>query len=171
MSSRVFPAAALAAGAILVACSGSSPTCTPGDADGVIGGAYTVLLNVSDTAFTVGGVDSGSTSNIISVQNEGNVSLKVTNVGTKPHDVDVLCIPSGLPAQCMQQTSCFPGSAGSDPSSIALVPVLQPGASTTVNFTAPVIEGVYPFVSDQPGDSEVESDGGVEGLTGAFVLM
>jgi len=149
--------------------------CTPGDQDGVMGGNDVFLVNVSDTGFTVGGVDSGSTSNTIAAQNLDNITLTLTNTGTQPHDLVVECIPSGLPAACMTPTSCFPNptDAGSTTSNaITLVPALQPGASQTVMFKAPLYEGVYTFISDVAGDDTTfESDGGASGnLWGQFVL-
>ncbi len=147
----------------------------PGDNDGINGGAYPVLLSVSDTGFTVGGVDSGSTEPNIAVQNLGNVTLTLTNTGTKPHDMVIECISSDLAAGC-PQTSCFPnpGDAVSTPGSITLVPTLQPGDSKTIMFVTPAVEGAYPFISDVPGDETKynAADGGVTGrLVGEFVLM
>lgn len=154
---------------------GSSMSCTPGDADGINGGDYPVLLNVSDTAFTVGGADSGSTEPNIATQNLGDVTLTLTNIGTKPHDMVIECIPSGLPAGCAR-SSCFPdpADAGSTPGSITLIPTLQPGESKTVTFVTPAIEGGYIFISDEPGDDTHynSADGGTTGnLVGEFVLM
>jgi hypothetical protein len=150
-------------------------SCTPPDQDGVNGGYYTELVSVSDAGFTVGGVDSGSTESNISVQNLGIITLTLTNTGTKPHDLVVQCIPSGLPAACMKPTSCFdnPDDAGSStPNAITLIPTLQPGASRTIVVQAPLVEGVYNFISDVPGDDTTfDSDGGISGkLTGDFVL-
>lgn len=154
----------------------NSASCTPGDQDGVNGGYYTELVSVSDTGFAVGGVDSGSTESNISVQNLGIITLTLTNTGTKPHDLVVQCIPTGLPAACMNPTSCFgnPDDAGSStPNAVTLIPPLQPGASQTIVVRAPLAEGVYNFISDVPGDATTfDSDGGVSGqLTGDFVLM
>ncbi len=53
----------------------------------------------------------------------------------------------------------------------ASIPAVQPGASATTTFTAPFQEGVYVFTSDVAGDTQTESDGGVTGLVGEFVLM
>jgi hypothetical protein len=150
-------------------------SCTPDDADGINGGDYPVLLNVSDTAFTVGGADSGSTEPNIATQNLGDVTLTLTNIGTKPHDMVIECIPSGLPAGCVR-SSCFPNpaDAGSTPGSITLIPTLQPGESKTVTFVTPAIEGGYIFISDEPGDDTHynSADGGTTGnLVGEFVLM
>jgi hypothetical protein len=152
--------------------------CTPGDSDGVNGtngGDYPILVNVSDTGFTVGGVDSGSTESNITTQNLQTVTLTLTNVGTKPHDMVVECIPSGLPAGCAR-TSCFPNpaDAGMAPGSVTLVPIVQPGESKTVMFVTPAIEGAYPFISDVPGDDTHydSTDGGATGsLLGEFNLM
>jgi hypothetical protein len=130
---------------------GADP-CTAGDQDGVIGGKQVVLLTVSDTAFAVGGVDSGSTQRNITIQNSSQVTLTLTNVGATPHSFAVACIPSELPAGCPRK-SCFPEAANIAP--------LDPGKSATTKFTVPVVEGAYPFSSSVPGD---------EGLIGQFVL-
>lgn len=138
-------------------------SCTPDDQDGVLGGNVTVLVSVSDTAFTVGGVNSGSTQSNISIQNSTNVTLTLTNTGTKPHDLTISCIPTGLPAMCMNETSCFPTAAN--------IGTLMPGDSKTVTFVAPVVEGIYQFVSDVDGDTTTDSSGKVTGLVGQFNLM
>jgi hypothetical protein len=126
--------------------------CTPDDKNGQVGGKNTVLLTVSDTAFAVGGVDSGSTQRNITIENSSEVALTLTNVGTKPHSFVVQCIPSELPAGC-SQTSCFPKEAN--------IPAVEPGGSASATFNVPAVEGVYPFSSDLPGD---------ETLVGQFVL-
>ena len=123
----------------------------------------TVLVSVSDTAFTVGGVDSGSMEPNISIQNATNVTLTLTNTGTKPHDMTVSCIPTGLPASCMNPTSCFPMAAN--------IGSLDPGMSTTVTFLAPVVEGTYQFVSDIGDDSTTDAGGTTTGLVGVYNLM
>jgi hypothetical protein len=133
----------------------SADSCAPSDQDGVIGGANVVLMNVSDTAFAVGGVDSGSTQPNITVQNSSTVTLTLTNVGSRPHDLLIQCIPSGAPAGC-STTSCFPSGAN--------FPALAPGQSMTATFATPAVEGAYPFNSDEPGDSAA-------GLVGEFNLM
>jgi hypothetical protein len=127
-------------------------SCVPDDQDGVIGGENTVLLTVSDAAFAVGGVGSGSTQRNITIQNSSNVTLTLTNVGTRPHSFVIQCIPSELPAGC-PRISCFPDTAD--------IPAVAPEASATVKFTVPVVEGAYPFSSDVPGD---------EALLGQFVI-
>jgi hypothetical protein len=139
---------------------GSNKTdkCQPGDEDGVTGGMNTVLLSVSDSAFAVGGVGSGSTQRNITVQNSSQVNLTLTNEGTRPHSLVVQCIPSGLPAGCAQ-TSCFPTAAN--------LAALDPGASVTATFTVPAVEGTYPFASDAPGDED--SDGNAT-LVGEYIL-
>jgi hypothetical protein len=153
----------------VVSCGNSTSnadSCNPGDNDGIAGGNTVRLVNVSDTGFAVGGVDSGSTEPNITSENLEYVTLTLTNVGTRPHDLVIECIPSGLPAGCAQ-TSCFPPGAN--------VPTLQPGQSmTTPMFITPAVEGTYPFISDAPGDDTQynPADGGVTGsLVGAFVLM
>lgn len=131
---------------------GGGDLCVPNDQDGVIGGVNTVLLTVSDAAFAVGGVGSGSTQRNITIQNSSNVTLTLTNVGTRPHAFVVECIATDLPAGCAK-TSCFPGAAN--------ISAVAPGDSATTKFTVPVIEGAYPFFSDAPGD---------EALLGQFVI-
>jgi hypothetical protein len=138
-----------------------SDSCNPDDQDGVVGGTNIVLLNVSDTGFAVGGVDSGSTQPNIVVQNSSTVKLTISNVGEKSHSFQIACIPTGLPAGCAT-LSCFPDAAN--------VPAIAPGDSVTVTFQTPVVEGAYQFVSDQPGDTETSADGTVTGLVGELVL-
>jgi uncharacterized cupredoxin-like copper-binding protein len=76
----------------------------------------------------------------------------------------------------MNPTSCFdnPDDAGSaTPNAVTLIPPLQPGASQTLVVQVPLVEGVYNFISDVPGDNTAfETDGGISGdLSGDFVLM
>ena len=137
--------------------------CQADDQDGVLGGANTVLLNVSDTGFAVGGVDSGSTQSNITVENSSTVKLTITNVGTTPHSFVVGCIPSGLPASCNMPQSCFPDAAH--------IPPIDPGDKVTVSFTTPPVEGAYQFTSDVEGDTTTDKDGNVAGLVGEFNLM
>jgi hypothetical protein len=131
------------------------------DADGVVGGSSTIQLTVSDTAFSVGGVDSGSSEPNITVQNLSQVTLIMTNVGARAHDLVVSCLATPNAAGCPTE-SCFPPEAGIGP--------VPPGGSATITFTTPAVEGAYPFVSDQPGDTATLADGGI-GLVGEFVLM
>lgn len=142
--------------ALVAACSsgagGEADECAPDDVDGIVGGSTTVLVNVSDTGYAVGGVNSGSTQPNIAVQNSSSVKLTLTNVGSRPHAFRIACIPTGLPAGCPQK-SCFPDSAS--------VAELAPGDSVTVTFTTPAVEGAYSITSDQAGDSD---------LLGQFVL-
>ncbi len=138
----------------LTACGSSDSdddSCMPDDQDGVVGGNTTVNLYVSDTSFNVGTEDSGQAN--IAVQNTSNVTLKITNVGSKPHSFQVGCRPTELPAGC-PQSSCFPDEAN--------VPAIDPGADVTVTFETPAVEGEYLFTSAEPGDEE---------LIGQFVLM
>ena len=147
------------------ACSSSSDdndSCNPGDADGVVGGTNTVKVSVSDTAFTVGGVDSNSSEPNIAVQNSSTVKLTVTNTGSKPHSFKVACIPTELPAG-REQMSCFPDAAN--------IPAIAPGDSVTVSFATPALEGAYQFFSDEDGDTSAGGEGNEAGLVGEFVLM
>jgi hypothetical protein len=128
-------------------------SCMPDDQDGVVGGTSTVLLSVSDSAFAVGGVNSGSTQPNIAAQNTSTVKLTITNVGTRPHGFQVGCRATDLPAGCPQM-SCFPDAAN--------VSAIEPGDSVTVTFQTPAVEGEYRFTSSEAGD---------EDLIGQFVLM
>ncbi len=150
-----------------VGCSSSDENddsgCAPDDHDGVLGGNVTVQVSVSDTAFAVGGVNSGSSEPNISIQNSAVVTLTLTNTGTKPHDMTISCLPTELPASCMNPSSCFPMEANVAP--------LMPGESKTVTFTAPVLEGAYQFVSDVDGDTTTDGQGKVTGLVGEYNLL
>jgi hypothetical protein len=118
------------------------------DANGLSGGDYTFVLTVDDTAFS---------KPILQTENLAQVTLTLTNMGTKPHGFAIECIPTSAPAGCPAQ-SCFP-----DGSTIA---PLAPGASATVIFDTPSTEGIYTFKSNDPGD------GAVSGLNaGQFILM
>ena len=126
--------------------------CIPDDQDGVVGGNNTVKLYITDAGFNVGTQDSGQPN--IAVQNSANVTLTITNAGSKPHSFTIGCRPTDLPTECNQPTSCFPSDAN--------VPAIDPGDSVVVKFKTPVVEGEYEFTSDEPGD---------DGLIGEFVLM
>jgi hypothetical protein len=158
---------------MVAACSSGSGTngasgddddsCTPPDQDGQTGaGMATVLVSVSDTGFGVGGPDSGSTQSNITLQNLQETTLTLTNIGTKPHDFVIQCLPTPNSKGCPTQ-SCFPMGAN--------IPSLDPGKSATVTFETPITEGSYTFVSDLAGDSTIAADGGATGLVGYFNLM
>ena len=111
-----------------------------------------MLLSVSDTEFAVGAVGSGSTQRNITIQNSSELTLTLTNVGTRPHSFVVDCISTELTPEC-PQTSCFPLEAN--------IPALLPSQSMTTQFAMPVVEGAYPFRSDVSGD---------DALVGQFVV-
>ncbi|HEY3815605.1 MAG TPA: hypothetical protein VGL81_00460 [Polyangiaceae bacterium] len=125
-------------------------TCYP-DNDGITGGGFTVQLDVDDTGFTATDVDAGA-KNIIATQNDAQITLTLTNTGTKPHGFTVACVSvcsvyPTLPSGCSPD-ACFP--AGS-----TIAPIM-PGASATVTFDTPTPDGLlYPFASGAPGDSNV----------------
>jgi hypothetical protein len=132
----------------------SAATCFP-DHDGIVGGAYVVDIGVDDNEFTAIAPDddSGATmKNIIGTQNDANITLTLTNNGTKPHGFQVACVSvcdvySSLPAGC-PASACFPSDSTIAP--------IQPGASATVMFITPTPDGlIYPFFSNGPGDSAV----------------
>lgn len=117
------------AAVFLLACSSSDAddddgdACNPPDQDGIIGGAFSLDVSVSDTDFSP---------KVVQVQNSANVTLTVRNTGTKVHGFEVGC--QSVPG-C---TVCFPDAAKVS---------VEPGASETVTFTAPSLEGLYPVTS------------------------
>lgn len=133
---------------LLAACSSSSSgsadggACFP-DNDGINGGAYTFDLTVDDTGFS---------KNILATQNDAQVTLTLTNMGTKPHGFEVECASvtsqyPDLPAGC-PTTACFPAGSTIAP--------LAPGASATVTFATPTPDDIiYPFRSSAPADADV----------------
>jgi hypothetical protein len=132
------------------------------DQNGIQGGRDVFFLTVSDTAFAVGAADSGSAQPNVTLENSTTVTLTLTNVGSKPHDLVIVCQPTPNHSGCPTQ-SCFPAEAN--------IAALQPGQSATTTFVAPFKEGPYAFTSDLPGDTETSPDGGVTGLVGEFLLM
>jgi hypothetical protein len=132
------------------------------DQIGAIGGSEVVDLTVSDTAFAVGGPDSGSTQPNITIENMSTVTLTLFNIGTKPHDLVMQCLATPNTMGCPMQ-SCFPPGAN--------LPPVQPGMSATTTFVAPYKEGPYLFASDVDGDTDAGPDGSVTGLVGEYVLM
>jgi hypothetical protein len=126
----------------LVACGGDDDngTCND-DADGITGVALTVDLTIDDTAFAPP---------VFKTQNSSPITLRLANKGTKPHGFTVDCLPTPNSRGCPAQ-SCFPAAAA--------VSALAPGASTTLTFTTPAVEGIYTYRS--PGESQ----------TGQFILQ
>jgi hypothetical protein len=116
----------------LVHCSQSS--LGGSDSDGISGGDAGFALTVTDDAFLPA---------ILKCQNLANVTLTMTNAGTRRHDFVVQCMGS----------ACFPDAAS--------IPPLAPDASATATFVAPYTEGIYTFRSDLPGDTQ----------TGQFILQ
>jgi hypothetical protein len=116
----------------LVRCSQSS--LGGSDSDGISGGDAGFALTVTDEAFSP---------SILKCQNLANVTLTMTNAGTREHDFVVDCMGS----------SCFPDAAS--------IPPMGPDASATVHFVAPYSEGIYTFRSNLPGDTQ----------TGQFILQ
>ena len=128
--------------------------CYP-DNDGINGGSYTIELTVDDTGFLASDSDAndgGTTKNIIGTQNDAQVTLTLTNMGTRPHGFVVGCTsvcpayPS-LPSGC-SPTACFPSNA-------TIAPIAA-GVSATITFDTPTPDGIiYPFSSGAPGDTSV----------------
>ncbi len=126
-------------------------TCYP-DNDGINNDSYTIDIAVNDTGFTSAGGDDAGAKNIIATQNESQVTLTLTNNGTKPHGFQVGCVnvcssyPT-LPPGCSPE-ACFPANA-----TIAPIPA---GAKATITFDTPTPDGlIYPFSSSEPSDSTV----------------
>jgi hypothetical protein len=138
----------LVLGFALFGCNGGGGSSCFDDSNGLSGGDYTFVLTVDDSGFS---------KQILQSENLAQVTLTLTNMGTKPHGFQVECIATSAPAGCLPR-SCFPdGSA---------IPPLGPGASATVVFDTPSAEGIYAFESSEPGD------GAVSGLNdGQFILM
>lgn len=104
------------------------------DQDGISGGDAGFAVTVTDDAFSPA---------ILKCENLANVTLTLTNAGTRKHDFVVECMGS----------ACFPDAAS--------IPPLAPDASATANFVVPYTEGIYTFRSDLPGDTQ----------TGQFILQ
>ncbi len=118
------------------------------DENGLAGGDYIFALTVDDTGFS---------KPILQTENLAQVTLTLTNMGTKPHGFEIGCIATSAPAGCPTM-SCFPAGSTIAP--------LAPGASATVTFDTPSTEGIYTFKSSEAGDSAVS------GLNdGQFILM
>jgi hypothetical protein len=126
MTRRPLPCLALA---IVLGCSDDEAggACELEDLDGIIGGAYTFALHVDDIGFEP---------RVIAVQNTAEITLTLTNDAstTSGFSIDCLATPNqdGCPAQ-----SCFPDSH--------LIAPVAPGASATVHFRVPEVEGIYSF--------------------------
>ncbi len=121
----------------LIACSSdeeSDDVCAPDDADGIIGVDIAVALSVDDVTFAPA---------IVKTQNSSVVTLTLTNTGTRPHGFAVDCLPTPNSRGCPTQ-SCFPAEATVAP--------IAPGASTTVKFSNPAVEGIYTYRSTGEGD-------------------
>src|ERR1700733_7411429 len=63
--------------------------CYP-DNDGINGGSYMIDLIVDEKGFLASGPDAG-VKDIIATQNDAQVTLTLTNNGTKPHGFEVEC--------------------------------------------------------------------------------
>jgi hypothetical protein len=128
-------------------------SCKPDDSDGLVGGCYVFELTVDDTGFSP---------IILKAQNRAEVTLTVTNAGSKAHGFAVDCLPTPNGVGCPPQ-SCFSPAASVD--SIA------PGDHATMTFATPSPEGIYNFRSGVADDARVEPDGGLTGLWGQFVVQ
>jgi hypothetical protein len=138
-------------GAALLHCSSSSGGASAGDDgggcfpdnDGINGGSYTFVLTVDDTGFS---------KSLLTAQNDAQVTIMLTNMGTTPHGFAVGCTSAApaypdLPAGCASSV-CFPAGA-------SILP-LDPGKSATIMFDTPTPDGlIYPFTSNEPSDSAV----------------
>jgi hypothetical protein len=113
----------------LTGCSddGEGDQCELEDADGIIGGNYTFALRVNDQSFDP---------IVFAGQNTADVTLTLTNQGTGVSGFSIDCLPTPNGDGCPTQ-SCFPNSHVVEP--------IAPGASATVEFKIPEVEGIYSF--------------------------
>jgi hypothetical protein len=116
--------------------SSAAESCTPDDADGVVGGKYTFDVMVDDDGFSP---------MILKAQNTANVTVNVRDVGTSPHGFSVGCIVTPNDTDCPTK-SCFPDAATVAP--------LDPGSDAKLKFTVPLVEGIYPITSTADGDTQ-----------------
>jgi len=126
-------------------------TCQPDDADGVNGESVSFDVKVDDTGFTP---------SVLPAQNVSNVTLTLHNMGDRPHDFVVDCLPTPNVDGC-PMTSCFPPSAS--------IPAIAPGGTATSMFVTPNPEGLYYYHSDLPGDAVTPCTMGAQGC-GQFVV-
>lgn len=135
---------------LAVACSGDDDdddesSCVPDDADGIANVDIKVELKVFDDRFEPA---------IVKTQNMSNVTLVLTNNGTRPHGFSIDCYPTPNARACPPQV-CFPNEATIAP--------IAPGASATVAFPTPAYEAIYTYRSTADGDTAL--------TTGQFILQ
>ncbi len=112
----------------VAACSDpAGDACELEDRDGIIGGEYTFVLRVDDVAFDP---------IVLAAQNSADVRLTLTNEGTGENGFRIDCLATPNDDGCAAE-SCFPDSHVIDP--------IAPGASQTVTFSVPEVEGIYTF--------------------------
>jgi hypothetical protein len=104
------------------------------DQNGKAGGSAAFDVSVTDDLFTP---------SILKTENLANVTLALTNHGTKPHGFSIRCLG----------TTCFPDAAKIAP--------LPPDGNATVVFETPYTEGIYDFDTNVPG----------EAVTGQFIVQ
>jgi hypothetical protein len=129
----------------LIGCSdeGEGDKCELEDADGIIGGTYTFALRVNDQSFEP---------IVFPGQNTADVTLTLTNQGTGVGGFSIDCLPTPNSDGCPTQ-SCFPDSHVIEP--------IAPGASATVVFKIPEVEGIYTFRALRDDDAR----------TGQFIVQ
>ena len=130
---------------VVVACAGGDggDKCQPPDADGVVGGKYTVGVTVDDDGFTP---------TPITTQNTATVTVKLRNSGTVAHGFEIGCVATPNDTGCPEKT-CFPSAARIAP--------IAPGEMGTATFVVPLVEAIYPVTSTADGD----------GIEGQFVVQ
>jgi hypothetical protein len=130
----------LATAGLSLACSSGANEndgCTPDDADGIISEPASVFLTVTDTKFEP---------IVVATQNTSEITLKLTNEGTRPHSFVVACKPTPNNDGCPME-SCFPSESKIEP--------VAPGQEVTIIFETPLVEGIYDFHSDVAEDTEL----------------
>lgn len=132
----------LAFSALVLAGCGDDPvgdgSCTPDDANGIDGddtGPATFIVTVNDDEFAPA---------ILSVENNAEVTLTLTNEGTRAHGFQIDCLPTPNDDNCPLE-SCFPDEA-------RILPI-DPGETKTIVFETPLVEGLYTVRSRDQEDT------------------
>jgi hypothetical protein len=112
-----------------------SDSCEPDDFDGIQGGEVPFEVFVTDDEFRP---------RILTAQNRANVTLTLTNEGSRPLGFFIECLPTPNDDGCPVE-SCFPEAAQ--------IAAIEPGETATTEFEVPVVEGAY-TVRAELGESE-----------------
>lgn len=122
-------------GAACSSSDGDEDKCAPDDFDGIQGG---------DVLFEVTVNDDGFRPLIFTAQNRANVTVTLTNEGSRPLGFWIECLKTPNDDGCPTE-ACFPDSAQIAP--------IEPGETATSEFEVPIVEGTYTVVAEE-GESE-----------------